>query len=339
MRDHPWFKKVLERAVRTNTKFAGGNTECFRLVDRDVAEVVVERYGPCLWVSWFRGQPPTESDLACIAQLAEKAGCTHWLVNGMVNRGKDPESAQRWKSPLSLGPQDEGHALGVPGRGARTFEPHNGPGSQFPERWQAKEDSIPYNLRADTGLSPGLFLDQRANRRLLRRQSHGAKVLNLFAYTCSFSVAAALGGAASVTSVDVSQRFLDWGKENFASNGLSIQGHLFSKADARDYLNLARKRGWLFDTIVLDPPSFSRSKGKPFTVKKELIPLAKNCVDLLVPGGELLVSTNLSTWAEKDLGRELKDATGCSIRLGECDADITDKTNSAKSFWIKNKTA
>lgn len=335
MQDNRWFEKVLERAIGTKSQFISGKNECFRLVDRDVADVVADRYGPCLWVSWLRGQPPTENDLSSIRRLATKVGCGHWLVNGMVNRGKDPESTHRWKSPLSLGPQDEGHALGGPGRGARNFEPQNGPGPQFPERWQAWEDSILFNLRADTGLSPGLFVDQRANRALLRRQSRDTKVLNLFAYTCSFSVAAALGGAAAVTSVDVSQRFLDWGKENFVSNGLSIQGHIFSKADARDYLTLARKRGWLFHFIILDPPSFSRSKGKPFTVKKELVPMAKSCMDLLVPGGELLVSTNLSTWPMEDLRHELKEALKCVIRPGECGPDITDKENSAKSFWLK----
>ncbi len=305
MQDNPWIKKVLERAIKTQAGSAGGNNECFRLVDRDVADVVADRYGPCLWVSWFRGHPPTEGDLSSIGQLAASVGCGHWLVNGMVNRGRDPESAERWQSP------------------------------HFPSRWQAREDSVLLNLRADTGLSPGLFLDQRANRRLLRHLSRNAKVLNLFAYTCPFSVAAALGGASVVTSVDASRRFLDWGKENFASNGIPTDGHVFTRADARDYLALARKRGWLFDAVVLDPPSFSRSKGKPFTVRKELIPMARNCLDLLVPGGELLVSTNLSTWPAEDLRREIKEAFRCPIRQGECDPDITDKTNCAKSFWLK----
>lgn len=336
MQDNQWIKKVLDRATATHKTFTDGANECFRLVDRDVAEVVVDRYGPCLWLSWMRPHPPTENDLSSIGQLAAKIGCDHWMVNGMVNRGKDPGLAQRWQSPLPPGPQGERHALGVPGRGVRTFEPQTGPGPQFPGRWQAREDSILFNLRADTGLSPGLFVDQRANRKLLRKHSRDAKVLNLFAYTCSFSVAAALGGASAVTSVDVSQRFLDWGKENFASNGLSTQGHIFSKADARDYLALARKRGWLFNTIILDPPSFSRSKGKPFTVRKELVPMARNCFDLLAPGGEVLVSTNLSAWSMEDLKSELKKAIKCQIRPGQCDSDITDKANAAKTLWLKN---
>jgi len=304
MADEAWVKKVSERAAATNKSFAGGDTECFRLVDREVADVVVDRYGPCLWASWMRPHPPTEAHLTSIGELAAKVGCGQWMVNGMVNRGKDPGSAQRWQSP------------------------------QFPGRWQAKEDGILFNLRADTGLSPGLFVDQRANRKLLRKRSRNAKVLNLFAYTCSFSLAAALGGA-TVTSVDVSQRFLDWGKENFTSNGLSTLGHVFSKADARDYLALAHKRGWLFDFIILDPPSFSRSKGKTFTARKELVPMARDCFDLLAPGGEVLVSTNLSTWAIGDLKGELKKAIGCQMREGEPDSDITDGGNSAKTLWLK----
>ena len=305
MHNPPWMKKVLDRATESQSGYAEGVDECLRLVDREVAEVVVDRYGTCLWVSWLRGHPPTEGDLSSIGELAARVGCGHWLVNGMVNRGKDPGSAQRRQSP------------------------------QFPGRWQAREDSMCFNLRADTGLSPGLFTDQRANRKLLRRLSKDAKVLNLFAYSCSFSLAAALGGASAVTSVDVSRRFLDWGKENFASNGLPTQGHIFTKADARDYLALARKRGWLFNYIVLDPPSFSRSKGKPFKVRNELIPMARNCMDLLLPGGEALVSTNLAAWNLEDLRRELQEALGCQVRPGESGPDITDPANGGKSFWLK----
>lgn len=305
MSDEKWIQKALERAKERETLAGDGANECYRLVDRDTADVVVDRYGPCLWVSWLRPHPPTGGDLSALGKLAQRAGCGHWLVNAMVNRGKDPGLARRWQSP------------------------------SFPGRWQAREGPLNFHLRADTGLSPGLFLDQRANRRRLLGQSSGARVLNLFAYTCSFSVAAAMGGASAVTSVDVSARFLDWGKENFALNGLSTTGHVFTRADARDYLALARKRGWLFNTIVLDPPSFSRSKGKPFSARSGLIPMAKNCVDLLVPGGEALVCTNLSTWPMEDLRRELKEATGCNPCPGESDSDITDGANAAKTFWLR----
>jgi 23S rRNA (cytosine1962-C5)-methyltransferase len=303
MPNEKWFQKALERAKESQAR--AGETECYRLVDRDGTELVADRYGPCLWVSWLRPQPPTGKDLSAIGELSARAGCGHWLVNAMVNRGKDPGLAKRWQSP------------------------------SFPARWQAREGGMNFHLRADTGLSPGLFLDQRANRRFLNRHCRGARVLNLFAYTCSFSVAAALGGASAVTSVDVSRRFLDWGKENFTLNGLSTTGPIFTRADARDYLALARKRGWLFDTIVLDPPSFSRSKGKPFSARSELVPMAKNCVDLLAPGGEVLVSTNLSTWPLEDLRRELQSATNCEMRPGGRDPDITDDANAAKTLWLR----
>ncbi len=305
MSNEKWMQKALERAAEREAREGDGNNECYRLVDRDVADIVVDRYGPCLWISWLSPYPPTRKELSFIEELAAKAGCEHWLVNDMVNRGRDPGLARRWQSP------------------------------SFPDRWQAGEGTMNFHLRADTGLSPGLFLDQRANRRFLGSHSRDARVLNLFAYTCSFSVAAALGGASIVTSVDISPRFLDWGKENFAANGLSTTNHIFTRADARDYLALARKRGWLFNAIVLDPPSFSRSKGKPFSVRSELIPMARNCFGLLAPGGELLVCTNLSTWSMEDLRRELKEATNCLARPGERDSDITDEANSAKTLWFK----
>lgn len=301
------FQKILDRAAQTQARAKEADTECYRLVDRDGLDLIVERYGPCLWVSWMRPQPPSEEDLAFIGKLATQSGCAHWLVNGMVNRGRDPGLSQRRQSP------------------------------SFPAKWQAKEGPMTFHLRADKGLSPGLFLDQRVNRRHILQNSKGARVLNLFAYTCSFSVAAALGKASAVTSVDVSPGFLDWGKENFAANGLPTEGHFFTKADARDYLGLARKKGWVFDTIILDPPSFSRSKGKPFLARKELIPMAKNCVDLLAPGGEVLVSTNLSSWNKEDLRRELQAATKCELRPGGRDFDVTDEANSAKTLWLTKK--
>ena len=99
----------------------------------------------------------------------------------------------------------------------------------------------------------GLFLDQRDNRRRIRAQARGKDVLNLFAYTCGFSVAAAAGGAASTVSVDLSPKALEWGRANFALSHLDPSDHQFIKSDAFDYLRRAARQGKRFDIIILDP--------------------------------------------------------------------------------------
>src|ERR1700722_7436295 len=121
------------------------------------------------------------------------------------------------------------------------------------------------------GYSVGLFLDQRDNRRrfltnhvaadfpLFPNGAAGAEVLNTFAYTCGFSVCAAKAGART-TSLDLSKKYLDWGKRNFALNGLDPAAHDFIYGDTFDWLRRLAKKGRAFDPVVLDPPTFSQSK-------------------------------------------------------------------------------
>ncbi len=154
------------------------------------------------------------------------------------------------------------------------------------------EGGLRYRIDFGAGYSNGFFLDQRANRRFLRALKP-ATVLNLFAYTCSFSVAAAREGA-ETWSVDLAKRALDWGRGNFALNDLPVEGrHRFWPDDVRDVLRRQAKREIRFDAILLDPPTFSRNAGgKIFRVEDEFADLAAAAFPLLAPGGHLLLSTN-----------------------------------------------
>jgi hypothetical protein len=107
-------------------------------------------------------------------------------------------------------------------------------------------------------LDTGLFLDHRNTRARVREESAGKRVLNLFAYTGSFTVAAATGGARSTTSVDLSATYLDWAGRNLALNGVRGAGHDLVRADCLRWLDEARGR---WDLVVLDPPPHSTSKG------------------------------------------------------------------------------
>ncbi|HET9523098.1 MAG TPA: class I SAM-dependent methyltransferase [Terrimicrobiaceae bacterium] len=165
----------------------------------------------------------------------------------------------------------------------------------------AHEEGLCYEIDFLAGYSCGLFLDQRANRRKLR-VTKAERILNLFSYTCSFSVAAAVGGAQTL-SIDVSKAALDRGRRNFALNALPLEGHRFMADDAFDVLPRLARRGEKFEAIVVDPPTFSRGRnGRLFRAERDygrLIELAFACA---VRGGVILLSTNCSqldrSWLE-----------------------------------------
>ena len=122
--------------------------------------------------------------------------------------------------------------------------------------------------------------------------------INLFSYTCSFSVHARLGGAAVATNADISGKILDKGRENYALNGLDLRPGEFFRGNALEYVRWAIKKGLKFDGIVLDPPSFARFKGMNFNVREHLMPLVAECAQILNPRGFFMVSSNYS--ATKD---------------------------------------
>lgn len=142
------------------------------------------------------------------------------------------------------------------------------------------------------GLSTGLFTDQRNNRRLVRELARDARVLNLFAYTCSFSVSAALGGAAETVSVDLSKRALERGRENFEQNELPSPKHRLIHEDVLTFVPRAIRRKERYDLVVLDPPSFGTRARKTFSVDRDYAALLRQTVELLAPGGRLLAVTN-----------------------------------------------
>lgn len=142
-------------------------------------------------------------------------------------------------------------------------------------------------------LDTGLFLDHRWARRELAKLSQHKSVLNLFAYTCSASVHAALGGATEVVSVDLSKTYLSWGEENFRLNGLNPRRHSFIQADCLHWLREQRPQQ-RFDVIFLDPPTFSNSKRMDdiLDVQRDHVLLLKLAARLLTHDGVILFSNN-----------------------------------------------
>jgi 23S rRNA (cytosine1962-C5)-methyltransferase len=164
----------------------------------------------------------------------------------------------------------------------------------------ATERYLRFGLHFGTGYSPGLFTDQRENRRYVRHIAP-KRILNCFAYTCSFSVCAACSGAITY-NVDLSKKYLAWGRENFALNNLPTADHRFIADDVSAVLSRLVRRGEKFDTIILDPPTFSRSPGgKTFQVQHDFEFLLVNALSVAERDGHILVSTNCSALGEHAL--------------------------------------
>ncbi len=168
---------------------------------------------------------------------------------------------------------------------------------------EVREGDLRFLVNLEDFLDTGLFLDDRLLRRRIRERAKGGDFLNLFAYTCTVSVAAAVGGARSTTSVDLSNPRLHWGRQNFAKNGLEEKGHRFIRTDVIQWLK--QEREWRrFDLLFVAPPTYSRSKGMDgdFDVARDHAWLLRQCTRLLKPGGEILFTTNLRTF-ELDEGK------------------------------------
>ena len=164
----------------------------------------------------------------------------------------------------------------------------------------AAERHLKFGIDFGTGYSPGLFLDQRENRRYVRHIAP-RRLLNCFAYTCSFSVYAACSGA-STLNIDLSKKYLARGRQNFALNNLPTVDHRFIADDVRSVLPRLTRRGEKFDAIILDPPTFSRSpEGKTFQIQYDFKNLLTSVLAVAERDAHILVSTNCSALGERAL--------------------------------------
>lgn len=203
-------------------------------------------------------------------------------------------------------------------------------GEVAPDEFLIRENGVQFALSFAEGYSVGLFLDQRENRRRLRTQylapgfflggnatgasQPGLEVLNTFSYTCGFSVCAAKAGG-KVVSLDLSKKYLDWGKRNFALNHLDSAGHEFIFGDAIDWMRRLAKRKRQFDVIILDPPTFSNSKEQgTFRAEKDYGKLTRAALPLLKSGGVLLCSTNAADFKPEMFLDAIVDAVNSAQR-------------------------
>ena len=161
------------------------------------------------------------------------------------------------------------------------------------------EYGVKFKVNLTDYLDTGLFLDHRETRKVVAAISNGKRVLNLFAYTCAFSVHAAIAGAVYTKSVDMSNTYVAWGEDNFLLNSLSLKNNPVVRADCMKFLDGEIRTGAKYDIVVIDPPTISRSKkmDQLFDIQVDYIFLISKALNLLSPGGVIFFSTNSRKFA------------------------------------------
>ena len=142
----------------------------------------------------------------------------------------------------------------------------------------------------------------------MRQLAAGRRVLNTFAYTGAFSVAAALGAALQVTSVDVVEKMLEKARRNFRLAGIDPAGHHFARMEVLEFLRMATRRSWKFDAVVLDPPTFASFKAGSWSLKSDYPELLGLALPLLEPGGLLWVAANTESLPGGRFERIIREA-------------------------------
>ncbi len=183
-----------------------------------------------------------------------------------------------------------------------------------------REHGLIFKVDLVEDMHTGLFPDQRDNRLAFRKRAAGNSVLNLFAYTGAFSVAAAAGGATRVTSVDAAGRYLERARDNFNLNEIDPDRHEFINGDCFAELQSLADAGRQFDIVLMDPPSFSTTRKSRMTATGGTAELVRLSMQLLPPGGLLVCSSNLRKMTLPDYLKELRKgalAAGRSLQVIE----------------------
>ncbi len=279
------FQAALSFREPSLKELAGQETDAYRLFCGDgegINGLKADRMGPCAFLYRLEARCSLSlSELETLARL-----CLG--LPGVKAVYLKDFATDRSKAAKETGNKDPKPLLGEPQA----------------EELEIRENGHKFLVRPYDGFSTGIFLDQRDNRKALAIDACGLRALNLFSYTCGFSVYLAKAGA-QVTSVDLSPRYLDWGKRNFTVNGLEAHDHEFFAADSFQFLKGAKKRGRTFDLVVLDPPSFSRDrKGGVFSIAKDARKLAEAASEVVAPGGRLFFSTNYEQWTRDEFLRQ-----------------------------------
>ena len=261
--DYTAFQNRLKKMDRHHGKWARRKgLEAFRVYDADLHEfpLTVDRYGDRLYVAVYDDEAE-EAEGRYLPHLTEALNVD---ASSIYFKSRQRQSGKAQYEKLDSRQQE----------------------------FTVLEYGRKFRVNLSDYLDTGLFLDHRETRRIVGEQAVRRSVLNLFAYTCSFGVYAATAGAARVDNLDLSNTYLEWGRRNFAENGLDPAAFGFLREDALAWLNGPVDRR--YDLIVLDPPTFSNSKmmSEVLDTQRDHVALVNRSLDRLEAGGTLYFSTN-----------------------------------------------
>lgn len=298
------FRDALTAALHVRASLlASPDTTAYRIVDGagdDLPGIYIDRYGPALVLNVYDDAGVDEGAATTVARASLDGMRDHDVESVYVKRFVRDRSRLGGQAP------------------EETRMPMPRAGVAQPEAIAIREHGAQFEVRLYDGFSTGLFLEHREHRRALAALQP-ARVLNLFAYTCGFAVPLVAAGA-HVTNVDVSARYLAWGRRNLELNALPLDRARFYPMDAFEFLAwAARKPEERFDLVILDPPTFAagdvRRKRKPWKAVSGYPALVQAAAKVLTPGGRIFAATNARELATGDALRDLiEDALGRRVK-------------------------
>ena len=284
-------KNRIRKNYRHLRKWANRTkTNCFRIYDRDIKEypLAIDFYDGRFCIHYFTSSRDSDEPRQDLYEATMDA------IGSLFHA---PLESIYWRTRVK--------------REKREQYEKTGESNHF---FSVLEYGLQFRVNLTDYLDTGLFLDHRETRRLVASMAKGKRLLNLFAYTCSFSVHAAAAGALLTKSVDLSNTYTEWGKENFLMNLLPLKDNLIIREDCLQFLE---KEKSMYDLIVIDPPTISRSKkmDQMFDIQKDYPFLISKALSLLSQDGTLFFSTN-----SRDFDFDKNLFCGCTI------TDISKKT-------------
>lgn len=270
MNDQEQFASRLLKMAKHHGKWARRqNITCFRVYDADLPShpLVIDRYGD--WVHLAEYKRDVDMD-------EREYRTWRFVIRETISEVMEvPNERIIFKERAQQ-------------KGDSQYEKRAATGKEI----QVEEGGLTFLVNLEDYLDTGLFLDHRQTRELVRELAQGKRFLNLFAYTGSFTVYAAVGGARSSLTLDLSNTYLEWAQRNLDVNDLSSPEHVIQRADVLEWLRVKPQDQW--DLIVMDPPTFSNSKmmRAVLDIQRDHVGLIEAALMRLARGGTLIFSTN-----------------------------------------------
>lgn len=283
------FANRLKKNVRHLAKWARKNQlDCYRVYDADLPDyaVAIDVYGDYVHVQEYA--PPADIDPL---KASERLDEVMQIIPAVLGVKED-------KVALKLRQKQ---------RGSNQYESQ----AALRQRFEVRENDLRFWINLTDYLDTGLFLDHRITRQMLAENSRNKAFLNLFAYTGSATVYAAAGGAKTTTTVDMSNTYLGWARDNMQLNNFVGEQHQFIRADVLAWLNEPATQDLRFDLIFVDPPTFSNSNKMEgvFDIQRDYSDMLHKVAGLLNPGGEIFFSTN-----RRDFKLDISTLQGLEIK-------------------------